>query len=230
MGSGEGSEHFQHQDTAPPCESHCQGGYSLALAHDAFSSAGVANYDWITHVHGDPDRVATMKNAIYQEGPVAFAFFANHAFMSYSSGVFSVCTGHDRANHAVYAFGWGLDAQEDGGAAVEYFEASNSWGTNWGAEGHFRIHPRCVTDMEGSANYTNNELCVSKKLNGKRIRVIEFDLEWGYDILKVNGRSFSGSAGHGLDSSLDGLRVDDTGITFTSDFSLSKAGFKLCEE
>merc|ERR1711920_331326 len=43
--------------------------------------------------------------------------------------------------------GWGLDAQEDGGAAVEYFEASNSWGTNWGAEGHFRIHPRCVTDV-----------------------------------------------------------------------------------
>lgn len=277
--SGEGSEHFQHQDAAPPCESHCQGGYSLALAHDAFSSAGVANYDWITHVHGDPDKVATMRNAIYQEGPVAFAFCANHAFMSYSSGVFSVCTGHDQANHAVYAFGWGLDAQEDGGAAVEYFEASNSWGTNWGADGHFRIHPRCVTDVtipgpiqsnsinhnvgtvdpdvpkdpdneywpwaapdecpytdgcitdrEGSGNYTNNELCVSKKLNGKRIRVVEFDLEWGYDILKVNGRSFSGSAGHGLDASLDGLRVDDTGITFMSDFSLSKAGFKLCEE
>merc|ERR1719203_377729 len=97
--SGEGSEHFQHQDSAPPCEEHCQGGYSLPMSSDAFSSAGVANYDWIQHVHGDAEKVSIMKTAIYEEGPVAFAFFANHAFMGYSSGVFSVCTGHDQANH-----------------------------------------------------------------------------------------------------------------------------------
>merc|ERR1719491_393331 len=145
--SGEGSEHFEHQDTAPPCEQHCQGGYSLPMRNDSFSSAGAANYDWIVHVHGDAVKINTMKTAIYEEGPVAFAFFANRAFMSYESGVFSVCTGHDRANHAVYAFGWGIAAQADGGDAVEYIEASNSWGSNWGADGHFRIHPRCVTDV-----------------------------------------------------------------------------------
>jgi len=279
--SGEGTEHFEHQDAAPPCETHCQGGYSLPLGNDTFSSAGAANYDWLTHVHGDPTKIETTKNAIYLEGPVAFAFFANHAFMGYDSGVFSVCTGHDQANHAVYAFGWGVAAQADGGEAVEYFEASNSWGTRWGAGGHFRIHPRCmtdvtipgtiegsvvshsvgsvdpkvprdpdneywpwpkpdecpfnvndgcVTDMEGSANYTENELCVSKALNGKAIRIVEFNTENGYDILTVNGRSFSGSEGHGLDvDSLNGLVVDEHGIKFQSDFSLNKAGFKLCE-
>merc|ERR1711920_676448 len=271
-------EHFQHQDTAPPCESHCQGGYSLALAHDAFSSAGVANYDWITHVHGDPDKVATMRNAIYQEGPVAFAFFANHAFMSYSSGVFSVCTGHDRANHAVYAFGWGVVASADGSGSVDYVEASNSWGTNWGSGGHFRIHPRCitdvtipgtiestvvghpvgtvdpdvprdpdnemwpwpkpdecpyvdgcVTDMEGAGNYTEKEMCVSKALNGKTISVAQFDTEYGYDVVYINGQAFSGGEGHGLDlEALNGLVVGDNGIKFQSDFSLSRSGFKLC--
>lgn len=279
--SGEGTEHFEHQDTAPPCETHCQGGYSKSLRNDTYSSAGAANYDWLTHVHGDPTKMLTMKTAIYTEGPVAFAFFANHAFMGYHSGVFSVCTGHDQANHAVYAFGWGVVAQADGGEAVEYVEASNSWGTRWGAGGHFRIHPRCVTDVtipgtieagvvghtvgtvdhtvprdpdneywpwakpdecptdddgcvtdkEGAGNYSVNEQCVSKALNGKTIRVAEFNTEYGYDVVTINGRSFSGSEGHGLDASLNGLVVDadGPGIKFQSDFSLNKAGFKLCE-
>jgi len=198
--------------------------------------------------------------------------------MGYSSGVFSSCTGHDRANHAVYTFGWGVAASEDGGGAVEYFEASNSWGPNWGASGHFRIHPRCmtdvtiagtiegsvvghhvgtvdstvpldpdndmwpwakpdecpysngcVTDMEGSGNYSNNELCVSSALNGKTIAVTEFDLEFGYDKLTVNGHVFSGTKGAGLDwDHLEGMVVDDQGIKFTSDVSDRKAGFKLC--
>merc|ERR1712084_133528 len=86
----------------------------------------------------------------------------------------------------------------------------------------------CVTDMEGSGNYSSNEVCVSQKLNGKRIRVAEFDLEYGYDSLKVNGKSYSGSSGAGLDESLDGLLVNDHGLRFSSDFSVNKAGFKLC--
>merc|ERR1712045_384702 len=223
---GEGTEHFEHQDTAPPCETHCQGGYSVPLANDTFSSAGAANYNWLTHVHGDPEKIRLTKIAILQDGPVSFAFSANHQFMGYSSGVFSVCTGHDRANHAVYAFGWGLSPSADGGEAVEFVEASNSWGENWGANGHFRIHPRCitdvtipgsiestvvnhhigtvdpdapldpdnplwpwmppdecpfvdgcVTDLEGAAYYSDNEKCVSDKLNGKTAKVVEFATE-----------------------------------------------------
>merc|ERR1712045_904094 len=245
---GEGTEHFEHQDTAPPCETHCQGGYSVPLANDTFSSAGAANYNWLTHVHGDPEKIRLTKIAILQDGPVSFAFSANHQFMGYSSGVFSVCTGHDRANHAVYAFGWGLAAAADGGDSVDYFEASNSWGSNWGANGHFRIHPRCmtdvtipgptmssvvnhevgtvdtskprdennpywpwpapaecpfvdgcVTDLEGEEPYANNEKCVSHELDGQRIRVEEFETERGYDVVRINGRAFSGKEGGGLD-------------------------------
>ena len=219
-----------------------------------------------------------MKTAIYQEGPVAFAFYANQPFMGYHGGVFSVCTGHDRANHAVYAFGWGVVAREDDEGSVKYVEASNSWGTGWGAEGHFRIHPwcitdvtipgsieggvvghqvgtvdpnvprdpdnelwpwpkpnecpstddGCVTDMEGAGNYAAKEKCVSKVLNGKAIRVVEFDMEYGYDILYVNCKAFSGTKGQDLDPSLSGMVVGEEGIKFQSDFSLQKAGFQLC--
>jgi len=279
---GEGTEHFEHKDTAPPCEAHCQGGYSVPLSNDSFSSAGVGNYNWLTHVHGDIDKIRLTKIAILHEGPVAFAFMANHAFMSYQKGVFSVCSGHDRANHAVYAFGWGLAPQADGGDAVEYMEASNSWGPKWGLNGHFRIHPKCVTDvtipgpiassavnhrigtvdpavprdprnpnwpwasppvcphvdgcvtdMEGSGRYSNNEKCVSHKLDGKKIRVVEFETERGYDVVTINGIMFSGKEGGGLDSTtLNGMTVDvdGQGIKFESDFSTNGPGFKICEE
>jgi len=278
--SGEGVEHFEHQDVAPPCPAHCQGGYSLPLVNDTYSSVGVADYDWLTDVHGDPEKIRITKTAIYQEGPVAFAFYANHAFMGYQSGVFSVCTGHDQANHAVYAFGWGVAPQADGGEAVEYLEASNSWGVDWGAGGHFRIHPRCVTDVtipgtiessvvshkvgtvdpdvprdpenpawpwpkpdecpyvdgcvtdvEFPQPYDNNEVCVSHKLDGKKIKVIEFETERGYDVLIVSGRRLSGKDGAGFNASLvNGLEVDSAGIRFESDFSVNAGGFKICEE
>jgi len=278
--SGEGTEHFEHKDTAPPCEiaaSHCQGGYNGTFKKDTFASSGVANYDWLTSVHGDPVKIGTMKTAIYQEGPVAFAFKANRVFMGYSSGVFSHCTGYDRANHAVYAFGWGVAAAANGrGSGVEYVEASNSWGTNWGTNGHFRIHPKCITDvtipgtiessvvghkvgavkadvprdldngkwpwkgpnvcpfvdgcltdMQGAANYTANSQCVSHALQGKTINVVEFDTEYGYDVLYVNDKMFTGNAEYG---NLDGLQgmVVEGGIKFTSDFSTNGKGFKLC--
>merc|ERR1719296_291911 len=221
-----------------------------------------------------------MKTAIYQEGPVAFAFKANYAFMAYGGGVFSHCSGHDRANHAVYAFGWGLAADADGESSVEYVEASNSWGTRWGTDGHFRIHPRCVTDVtipgsiestvvnhqvgtvdpsvprdpdnakwpwgippecpfkdgcvtdsEGTRNYSHNEKCISDALNGKKIKVVEFDMEYGYDVLFVNGKKFTGNTAYGVDlDTLNGMVVNENGIKFTLDFSENSAGFKLCED
>jgi len=277
--SGEGAEHFEHQDTAPPCETHCQEGYSGSLGEDTFSSEGAASYNWLTQVHGDPEKIRITKVAILQDGPVAFAFKANHQFMSYHSGVFSVCTGQEQANHAVYTYGWGLAAAGDGGDAVEYFEASNSWGSSWGAEGHFRIHPRCITDvtipgpiggsvvshevgtvdlsvprdasnpywpwpapaecpfvdgcitdMEGLEPYANNEKCQSHRLDGKRIRVEEFQTERGYDVVRINAIAFSGKEGDGLDlDALSSLTVSSQGIKFESDFSLNGPGFKICE-
>lgn len=271
--TGEGTEHFQQQDTAPPCVEHCQGGYSLSMAQDLFSMAGVEQYDWLRDVHGDADKIQMTKEAIYTEGPVSYAFMANSAFMGYSSGVFSTCTGNERANHAVYAFGWGVLN------GMEFLESSNSWGPDWGDNGHFKIAPLCVTDviipgtmqgvivnhavgnvtsgvpadpdnenwpwkqvdqcpfvdgcvtdLGGAGDYGNNEECVSSKLNGRQIHVVEFETESHYDVLKINGHAFSGKEGNGLDlSSLEGLVVGNDGLHFTSDFSVPGPGFKLCD-
>ena len=58
-----------------------------------------------------------------------------------------------------------------------------------------------------------DEVCVSKALNGKVIRVVEFGTEYGYEVLYINGQAFSGSAGSGfVVDSLTALVVDDNGI------------------
>jgi hypothetical protein len=247
------------------------------MQEDFYISPTVGNYIWLTEVHGDGRKIYLMKQAIYNEGPVAFAFQANSPFMGYSGGVFSVCTGHERANHAVYSYGWGTLPDIEKGT-VEFFESSNSWGTKWGVNGHFRIHPRCitdvtisgplgdgvvshqvgtvdntvpadeknnmwpwqplpecpvdangcVTDMNGENDYSNTEICVSNALNGKMVRVANFSTEYYYDFVFINGRRWTGNKVRGNYDLLDGVEVDQDGIKFTSDGSVTDAGFKIC--
>merc|ERR1719343_1457143 len=96
---GEGTEHFEHQDAAPPCEKHCQGGYRGLLSNDTFSSEGAAKYTWLTRVHPHADKIRRTKEAILNEGPVAFAFHVTQQFMSYHSGVYSSCFPSFIPNH-----------------------------------------------------------------------------------------------------------------------------------
>lgn len=266
--TGEGVEHFSQSERGPPCVSHCQQGYNLPMAQDSYKSSGVKNYD-ILMVHGDTTSTANMKIAMYEEGPVSFAFKVVHDFFGYAGGVWSACDGTEHANHAVYAFGWGIYTDE-WGQHVEFIEALNSWGTRWGVNGTFRIHPiclveviipgviessamdhevsevndmwpwekpaecpvdadGCVSDIELGNNYTSGELCLSSKLNGKKIRIAEFSLERGYDVVTINGYHFTGEAGYGLDvDTLTSLIVDERGLKFESDSSVEFPGFKLC--
>jgi len=59
--------------------------------------------------------------------PIAVAMFANSAFMSYTSGVFTGCpdfaTSVGSVNHAIIVVGY--DASGN-------YIIKNSWGTNWG--------------------------------------------------------------------------------------------------
>jgi len=268
--TGEGVEHFQESERGPPCVTHCQQGYNVPMEKDTFVFPGIDNYDLLREVHGNEEAIAMMKTAMYTEGPVSFAFKVVRAFFPYAGGVWSACDGEERANHAVYAFGWGLYNDSENEELVEFIEALNSWGTHWGVNGTFRIHPvcicdvtipgtinstminheveetneywpwdkpdecpvdadGCVTDLEGEDNYTSNEMCFSKQLNGKKLQIIEFDMEVGYDYLQVNGRRFSGSNETTLNVEvLTSLIVDENGIKFMSDQSVVGPGFKLC--
>jgi len=81
----------------------------------------------------------------------------------------------------------------------------------------------CVTDG-ANVNYGNNEACTMEVARNGQLSVKEFDLEQGYDWLRVNGQGYTGDG-----SGLDGLSVyEGDEITFSSDGSLNNAGFTIC--
>lgn len=81
----------------------------------------------------------TVKDAIYEFGPVSCVFALYRDFDSYHSGIYV----HDgvssfRGYHAVSCLGW-----DDTG---EYLICKNSWGTSWGESGFFRVAYNQVND------------------------------------------------------------------------------------
>lgn len=77
-----------------------------------------------------------LKQAVYQQ-PVSVAFQVVDDFGGYTSGVYSSTScqnGPSDVNHAVLAVGYGTD---DSG--MDYWIVKNSWGTDWGDQGFFKI-------------------------------------------------------------------------------------------
>ena len=79
------------------------------------------------------DGVSAMKEEIMRNGPVEVGFTVYQDFMSYKSGIYKHTSGGILGGHAVKAVGWGI---ENG---LRYWIMTNSWNTNWGEQGHFRI-------------------------------------------------------------------------------------------
>lgn len=83
----------------------------------------------------------------------------------------------------------------------------------------------CITSPHYPANYKADEKCViaidENKM--KRVTATNFNTEWGYDVLKINAISYSGSSGPA-----DILPVMP--IVWTSDYTDDAAGWRLCPE
>ena len=75
-------------------------------------------------------------DSIYNAGPVSIAFQVVEDFRFYESGVYSSnsCKNSRRdVNHAVLAVGYGTEEGFD-----DYI-VKNSWGSEWGESGFFKI-------------------------------------------------------------------------------------------
>lgn len=78
-----------------------------------------------------------LKAAVYQQ-PVSVAFQVVDGFGDYVSGVYTSTTclnGPSDVNHAVLAVGYGSDPV----SGLDYWLVKNSWGSDWGDEGFFKI-------------------------------------------------------------------------------------------
>lgn len=75
-----------------------------------------------------------MQSDLMQNGPIQVAFLVYRSFMSYQSGIYHKHKGEQaEGGHAVKIVGWGVHGK------TKYWTVANSWNTNWGEDGFFRI-------------------------------------------------------------------------------------------
>ncbi|KAL6079734.1 Cathepsin B [Balamuthia mandrillaris] len=77
--------------------------------------------------------VEHIKREIYENGPVVAGFTVYEDFYDYDGGVYDTQEGSAEGGHAIRMLGWG---EEDG---KPYWLCANSWGTDWGENGYFKI-------------------------------------------------------------------------------------------
>ncbi|KAH7822153.1 putative cathepsin B5 cysteine protease [Monocercomonoides exilis] len=74
-----------------------------------------------------------IQSDLMRHGPQEFCFMVYEDFMSYKKGVYQHQTGELLGGHAVKSVGWGVEG------GVKYWLLANSWGSDWGEKGFFKI-------------------------------------------------------------------------------------------
>lgn len=128
----------------PPCEHHvpgsrpaCSEGGGTPKCQKTCESSYASDYESDLH-HGskhysiDQDETQ-IKYEIMTNGPVEGAFTVYVDFLHYKSGVYQHTHGLPLGGHAIRILGWG----EEGG--TPYWLCANSWNTDWGDNGYFKI-------------------------------------------------------------------------------------------
>ncbi|GAB6019648.1 hypothetical protein CHUAL_001206 [Chamberlinius hualienensis] len=126
----------RYYDPTPYCKRACIPGYSKSYNKD--KHYGEKAYT-IT------PKMAEIQTEIMTNGPVEVDFVVYEDFITYKSGVYYHITGSALGGHAVRMFGWGNEKGED------YWLLANSWNTDWGDNGFFKIR-RGVNECEIESN------------------------------------------------------------------------------
>lgn len=108
----------------PKCEMQCIDGYSVPYKKD--KHLGKRSYSV-------PSKQEQIMAEMYQNGPVEAAFSVYADFLLYKTGVYQHVTGDLLGGHAIKLLGWGVES------GTPYWLAANSWNTDWGDKGFFKI-------------------------------------------------------------------------------------------
>jgi cathepsin B len=160
---GAGIDHFDEQDTAPPCPNIClKHGYERSLHDDKFKfgNRDESGMSFGGKIYWQPDSfggvtdeaaVHEIMNSIMADGPVAAGVDATTPFMGYTDGIWNECATAG-ANHAVALTGWSGNTCSGSyswnNCPSFYWLLLNSWG-DWGFDntGFMHIAACAVTDI-----------------------------------------------------------------------------------
>jgi cathepsin B len=107
----------------PTCITNCNDGNGADYASNLIKGSSAYS------VSGE----ANIMQEIYENGPVEATFTVYEDFVTYSSGIYQHVTGSTIGGHSIKILGWGV---EDG---VKYWICANSWNSEWGDGGFFKI-------------------------------------------------------------------------------------------
>ncbi len=103
----------------------------------------ISNWYWVDTVS---PTVSTIKDWLYNYGPLVTTMDVYSDFFYYSGGVYSYTSGSYQGGHAILIVGY-----DD---ANQYFIVKNSWGSGWGESGYFRIAYSELSSLVGFGQYT----------------------------------------------------------------------------
>nr|ADK46902.1 cathepsin B [Radopholus similis] len=120
--------HTTVEYSTPECSKKCENyQYKKAYKQDKHFGMSVYNVQF-----SDP---VDIQYEIMNNGPVEANMIVYYDFMFYKSGVYQTVFPWPLGGHAVRIVGWGVD----GPTKVPYWLVANSWNTDWGEDGYFRI-------------------------------------------------------------------------------------------
>ncbi|KAL3104089.1 hypothetical protein niasHS_002116 [Heterodera schachtii] len=109
----------------PKCEQKCQTSYNKReYKEDKFYGKSAYAID---------NSMKAIQNELFVNGPIEVAFEVYEDFLNYKGGVYYHVAGKLGGGHAVKLLGWGADN------GIPYWLVANSWNTDWGEDGFFRI-------------------------------------------------------------------------------------------
>ncbi|XGW24209.1 hypothetical protein V3C99_005975, partial [Haemonchus contortus] len=115
-----------HPFKTPVCKKYCQYEYGKRYDQDKVFAKSVYILD---------EDEKAIQREIIKNGPVQAAFIIYGDFSYYRRGIYVHTYDLQKGAHAVKVVGWGVD-ESDG---TKYWIAANSWGSDWGEDGYFRI-------------------------------------------------------------------------------------------
>jgi len=119
----------QYHEKDESCWTHCNDGSKLEI----YKAANA----YPLYVHGNKKMtMEKIQKEILTNGPVEAAFWVFDDFFNYKSGVYQRSPSATYAGgHAVKIYGWGVDKE----SKLPYWLVANSWNSDWGENGSFRI-------------------------------------------------------------------------------------------